>query len=311
MNPYSYPRVEPCFDLHLEETNRKWLRYVVDFPIARPTPYKENNTAHGEYFRPRKGHNGSLAILLHGWGDTSVIPCRLLARALVKRGTACFVLYLPFHSKRMPPSIRARITRLTPEEWFEIYQTSVIDVRQVVDWAGNSAGLNAEQIGLVGISFGGFISAIAMGIDKRIRAGVFLVSGGNSEKIGQESKISALGKRYQRPEAEYNQIQNSYTSYLAEVAKKGLENVTPERKNFLADPLTYARYLQQRPLLMINALWDEFIPKEATLDFWQACGKPPIMWLPATHTTIWLYYPLIRHKIARFLSRNFQDIKTH
>jgi len=88
----------------------------------------------------------------------------------------------------MPPSIKARVSSLTLEEWFEIYQTSVIDVRQVVDWAGNSAELNTEQIGLVGISFGGFISSIAMGLDKRIKAGVFLVSGGNSEKIARESR---------------------------------------------------------------------------------------------------------------------------
>jgi len=46
-----------------------------------------------------------------------------------------------------------------------------------------------------------------------------------------------------------------------------MENVTPVRKSFLTDPMTFAHLLQQRPLLMINALWDEFIPKEATLDF--------------------------------------------
>jgi len=188
MNPYDYPRDESRFNLYLRQMTGRWFHYAVDFPIAKPTRYKEYNTAHGEYFRPREGYNGALAILLHGWGDRSVIPCRLLTRALVKRGIACFILYLPFHSRRMPPSIKARVSSLTPEEWFEIYQTSVIDVWQVVDWAGNSAELNTEQIGLVGISFGEFISSIAMGLDKRIKAGVFLVSGGNSEKIARESR---------------------------------------------------------------------------------------------------------------------------
>ena len=303
-NLYDYSRDSSKFNLHTEQMTNRWIRYRVDFPTAKPTSYPEYNTARGDYFVPHKRRNGSLAVLLHGWGDNSVIPCRLLASALVRMGTACFILYLPFHSSRMPPSIKARITCLNPEEWLEINQISVINVQQVVDWAGNSAGLNSEQTGVVGISFGGFISAITMGVDTRIKAGVFLVSGGNSEKIGRKSRISAIGKRYQRSEAEYNQIQSSYASYLTEVAKKGLQNVTPERKNFLADPMTYARYLQQRKVFMINALWDEFIPKEATIDFWQACGKPPIMWLPATHTTIWLYYPVIRQKIAHFLRKN-------
>ena len=114
MNPYSYSVVEPCFNLHLKETTRSWWRYTVDFPIAQPTRHQENNTGHGEYFRPREGHNGPLAILIHGWGDRSVIPCKLLAKALVKRGIACFVLYLVFHSSRMPEVMRNRFPSSTP-----------------------------------------------------------------------------------------------------------------------------------------------------------------------------------------------------
>jgi hypothetical protein len=56
---------------------------------------------------------------------------------------------------------------------------------------------------------------------------------------------------------------------------------------------------------MINALWDQAIPREATDDFWEAAGKPPITWFPATHPTIWLWYPFIRHKIVRFLQSAF------
>jgi fermentation-respiration switch protein FrsA (DUF1100 family) len=52
--------------------------------------------------------------------------------------------------------------------------------------------------------------------------------------------------------------------------------------------MTFAPYLRERPILMINALWDEFIPRQATLDFWKACGKPDIKWFPAAHATIWL-----------------------
>ena len=69
--------------------------------------------------------------------------------------------------------------------------------------------------------------------------------------------------------------------------------------------MTFAHLLQQRPLLMINALWDEFIPKEATLDFWEACGKPNISWYPGTHASIWLWYPLILRQITSFIKSTF------
>ena len=97
----------------------------------------------------------------------------------------------------------------------------------------------------------------------------------------------------------------AYEKYLAEVAQKGPLNVTPPRRSFLTDPLTYTGLLKNRPLYMINARWDEAIPREATIDFWQATGKPEITWLPAAHASIWLYYPLIRRRIDRFFRQSF------
>jgi len=305
MNPYSYTSSEPHFNLHLKKTTAKWLHYAVGFPSAYPTRYPENNTVLGEYFQPQGVDNAPLAVLLHGMGDLSTIPCKLLARSLVKRGIACFILYLVFHSRRMPGAIKKRFPTLTPEEWFEGYQISVIDVRQVVDWAGVRPEIDKERIAVIGISFGGFISSIAMGVDERIRAGIFIIMGGNGEKIAQKSKLSTIKKGYRRTDAEYHQIQNSYTQYLAEVAENGFDKVIPVRKSFLIDPMTFAYRLRQRPVLMINALWDEAIPREATLDFWEACGKPAITWFPTTHGSIWLLYPFLSRKIAGFLSSTF------
>ena len=186
----------------------------------------------------------------------------------------------------MPETIRNRIPALTSEEGSEGHQMSVADVRRVIDWARQRREISQEQIAAIGISLGGFVSAIAMGIDKRIRAGVFLVTGGNSEKITWKSKMSTIRKAANCSEAEYRHIRSYYPQYLAEVAERGFENVIPVKQCFLTDPMTFASYLRKRPILMINALWDAFIPRRATLDFWEACGKPTISWFPATHTSI-------------------------
>jgi len=307
MNPYNYSHDESRFNLQLKQTTPRWLRYTVDFPTAHPTRHEKNNIVHGDFFQPRDNGNAPLVILFHGIGDQLLIPCKLLARALVKKGLACFVLYSIFHSRRMPEEIKKRYPVLTPEEWFESYQISVTDIRQVIDWANSRAEINQAKVAVLGISFGGFISAITMGVDKRIKAGIFLIAGGNSEKIGRESRKRSMQKGFkQRTEVEYNEIQNSYTQYLAEVAENGFEKVTPPRKNFLIDPMTFAPYLRGRPVLMLNALWDEYIPREATLDFWEACGRPAITWFPGAHTTFWLWYPLISRKIAHFLRSTFE-----
>jgi hypothetical protein len=59
--------------------------------------------------------------------------------------------------------------------------------------------------------------------------------------------------------------------------------------------------------MMLNALWDEMIPRVATIDLWEAYGKPIIKWYPATHASIWLWYPLMGPRIAGFLKSVYQQ----
>jgi len=303
MNPYEYKANHTDFRIEPVKTARKWQHYRVSFPSAHPACYDECKTVRGDYFRPRSGRRTPLVILIHGLGDRSVLPLKALARSLSIRGIACFILYLVLHSSRMPSRPP---DSLTSEDWFENYRISVIDVRQVTDWAETRAEIDPEQIGAVGISLGGFITAIAMGVDRRIRAGVMVASGGNLEKIAFMSKTLSRSLGFKRNEAKFNEQQQRYARYLDEVAARGFENVDSPESDFLIDAMTYARYLRKRPLLMINALWDEVIPKQATLDFWEASGRPAISWLPGGHATIWLWYPVICRKISRFLLSSFR-----
>jgi cephalosporin-C deacetylase-like acetyl esterase len=201
--------------------------------------------------------------------------------------------------------MKSHLPYITPEDWFEGYRASVIEVRQIIDWASSRPELDKERIAILGISLGGFVSEIAMGVDKRIKAGVFMIAGGNSEKITWITRSEAIIKGHGCTEAECREVRSHYPQYLAETAEKGFGNVAPFKGCFLTDALTFAPYLRERPVLMLNALWDKTIPKEATLDFWEACHKPSIVWLPGTHITFWLWYPVIARKITSFLSSTF------
>lgn len=305
MNPYDYTSSTPRFNLQLKKKNTDWRHYTVDFPAAFPTRYKEHHTARGEYFQPEGADMAPLLIMLHGVGDHSVVPCRFLARNLARQGIASLILYLSVHSSRMPEVVRKAMPYLGADEWFEIYRTSVIEVRQVADWACSHPEIDEGRLAVFGISFGGFISAITMGVDERIGAGIFLVSGGNSGRIAQKARSGIVRRNYRSSEAEYRENQDIYARYLAEVAESGFEDVVPPTSNFLIDPLTYAHRLRQRPVLMINAKWDAFIPREATEDFWQRCGQPEIVWLAGGHASIWLWYSVIKRRMNAFLRSAF------
>lgn len=291
------------FNLKLVKPSRKWQRFSVDFDTAIPTTHPTLGAGHGDYFQPNGLKNTPLVILLHGIGNHSVIPCKLLARSLASQGIASFILYLPVYTSRMTSEMAQRFPNLTNEEWAEDYRISIINARQVIDWAEQQTSIDSRCIGLVGISFGGFISAITMGIDKRVKSSVLIVMGGNSAKISQRSRRWGSRKGYGLPEKEYRQFLAIYAKYLNEVALHGLTNVTPPVNSFLTDPLTYSGLLRDRPLYMINAMWDEAIPRSSTIDFWKACGKQDITWLPAAHASIWLWYPLISRRINSFFHR--------
>ncbi len=303
MNPYSYERVEPELSLKLLRANSRWSQYAVEFPSGHPLGYEVSDVAYGEYFQPAGVGRAPLVILVHGWGERGAVPCQLMAPSLAKNGIACVILYLVFHPRRMPEAMKQRAPDLTPDEWYEGYRASVVEIRQVVDWATTRPELDATRVGVVGVSMGGFISAIAMGVDERLGAGVFIISGGNSAKMTWESRRPVVERRCLCSEEECYQVRReAFPQYVAEVLRRGLDSVSPPKRCFLTDPLTYAPFLRQRPILMINALWDEAIPKGATIDFWSACGQPPIMWLPGTHISVWLWYPLILRRILGFLN---------
>jgi predicted esterase len=307
INPFLYASKQPDFDLRLVKQNKHWRRYQVSFPVIATGYFPGGKIARGEYYEPVTKEKAPLAILIHGWGDHSVIPFKLMVDGLVRRGTACFVLYLPFHNARLSKELVFKLSHLTPDEWFAGYQIAVTDVRQIIDWAGQNGNTDMSLITVIGLSLGAFVGSMTMGVDTRIKAGVFVVHGGNTGKIMQTNSVARFGRRYRTTEAEYQQNQDKYAEYLHAVAENGFENVTPAQRTYLIDPLTYAPILKGRPVIMFNARWDEIIPRQASLEFQHACGDCEMITFPASHASIWVWYPLIVSRINRFLANMTQD----
>ena len=305
INPFLYTAVPADFNLRLVKQNKHWRHYLVDFPVVSANCYPGAEIARGEYFEPVKKEHVPLLIFIHGWGN-SVMPFKWMLPGLMRRGFACFILFLPFHPSRLPAEMKSRLSNLTPDEWFTGYQMAVTDVRRIIDWATQNGLDEKRQITIIGLSLGGVVASIAMGIDPRIEAGVFLVHGGNTGKMMQTNSVSRFGKRYRVPDREYHENQKNYANYLLEIADKGFENVTPLQRTYLIDPLTYAPMLKGRPLLMINARWDEIFPQESSSDFWKACGECERVIFPATHASIWIWYSFIVRRINRFLKSSLQ-----
>ncbi|MDD5700686.1 MAG: alpha/beta hydrolase family protein [Dehalococcoidales bacterium] len=301
MHPYEYTSPGSNFEIIQIASTSQWSHYKVTFPAAYLARYPEGNTVCGDYFTPSAVEGMPLAILVPGFGDASLTPCLMLARHLVRQGISAMVLYLAFHSLRIPADLKGQFLPLSIKEWLELYQSSVADIRRTLDWVATRKELDTARMGVVGISMGGMISSIVMAMDLRIEKGVFIVTGGNLEALSWAGAQEVIKTGHTCTREECHQVYSQFPSYLSDIAQKGIENVAPPKECFLFDPLTFARHLRGRPVLMINAEQDEIIPKQAALEFWEACGKPTLKWLPETHTSIYSSIPLISSEIADFL----------
>lgn len=303
---YEYEAEQSGFSLDIGEAGKYWVRYDLEFEgknIAEGDV--ERTSAGGDLYLPKHPSCKSpLVILLHGIGDHSVIPCAMVAKTLAKRGYASLVIYLPIHTTRMTADVKKRFPSITNDEWLSVYRNSVVEIRKILDWAKSREDIDDKNCAVIGISFGGFVSAIAMGVEKRLKAGVLIVAGGNGGKINQLSKLSSVAKKFRFTPEEYEERQKVYLSYLEEVREKGVEKVALPNLSFIADPMTYAPSLKERPIMMINAQFDEAIPREATIDLWTELGKPQINWYPTTHASLWICYPSIKKKILKFLKNS-------
>jgi cephalosporin-C deacetylase-like acetyl esterase len=300
-NPFLYQAASADFTLRLIKQTKQYRHFSVTFPVASPIHYPGADTARGEYYEPNIDGKVPLIIQIHGWGDHSVIPFQWMLAGLLRKGIACFILYQPFHTTRLPQQMKGKLSHFTPEEWFTSYQMAVIDVRRIVDWAEENPHLDSSRISIMGISLGGFVASMAMSVEPRIKTGIFFVSGGNTGKIMQISRTSKFRKGLRLAQSQYQENQRNYYRYLAEVAEKGYENVRPAHPFYHIDPLTYAPMLKGRKVLMLNALWDGIIPMAAAQEFQQASGKGQLITYPATHVSIWFWYRLIMRQVNKFL----------
>jgi dienelactone hydrolase len=262
----------------------------------------EGETFLGEYFSPRNAKQAPLVILVHGFGDACVAPCLTMARLLVKRGIAAFIFYLAFHSRRSVEAEKGYSDPVSPRDWLETHQSSVREIRRIIDWAVKREEIDPQKIAIAGISLGGMISSMAMAAEKRIAAGIFIAIGGNMEELSIGGRRNGITTGHSCSLEECHATYSQYPAYLARVGEQGVDKVVPAKDCFLFDPLTYAHYLRERPILMVNAREDEIVSRDSTLKLWEAYGQPRLVWLAGSHAEAYSQSASISDEIIIFLS---------
>jgi cephalosporin-C deacetylase-like acetyl esterase len=261
-------RLEPhTFDFRqrpVPTVSRAMEIYEVTFPSPVETPHPKNNTVHAEYFRPRGEGKHPGVIVLHILGGDFPLS-RLFCRALAQEGVAALFVKLPYYGPRRVPEVKVRMVSEDPRETVKGMRQAVLDIRRGAAWLAAQDEVDAEQLGIFGISLGGITSALAATAEPRFKKICPMLAGGD---VGQVA--------WDNPE-------------LVKLRRRWSDG-GGTKEEFLAlwrsiDPVTYGANVRGRKILMLNASHDEVIPKACTESLWKAFGEPPIVWYDAGHYT--------------------------
>lgn len=281
-NPECY-RLEPyTFTYKLKPKLALPVSGVDIFTLTFPSPvhcsYPENNTVWAEYYRPTgKGPFPAVIVLDILGGDQNL--SRGIARHLAQNGIAGLFVQMAYYGPRRPPN-GPRLLMPNIDHTMAAIRQTVLDNRCAVAWLAQRPEIDPNQLGILGTSLGSFMSALTAAMEPRLNRVVLLLGGGGL--------VDAF---YDHPKAKPFIKLNKVLGLSKEKLK---EMVAP------ADPITYADALKDRHLLLIAASRDDIVPPKAAQQLWIATGKPPIIWLDATHVGAALYIfevagPIVAH----------------
>lgn len=251
----------------------------VTFPSPVTTTEPSNNTVHCEYFRPRSGEKMPGVIVLHILGGDFPLA-RLFCYSLARRNVAALFLKMPYYGPRRDPNSARRMISKDPLETVAGMTQAVLDIRHGTAWLASRVEIDAERLGVFGISLGGITGALAATAEPRLKNVCLVLAGGDIGQIVWES-----------PELE--EIRNYW------VQRGGT------REEFLSamksiDPVSYAAGMRGRRVLMLNAKDDEVIRKPCTMSLWKAFGEPEIVWYDGGHYSAAWYIVDTLDRVPRF-----------
>ena len=181
---------------------------------------------------------------------------------LAQHGVAGMVVYMAHYGPRRPAGSKDRLLSTDIPKTIAGVQQTVKDIRCAVAWLASRPEFKPDEIGLAGTSLGSLVGAVVAANEPRIKNVCLMLGGGG-----------LVDAYYDHPLAR---------QYLPLVELAGGKAAIHALIDPI-DPLTYARKLKEKNLLMICASRDDIVPPKAARALWEATGKQRIIWIDSTH----------------------------
>lgn len=262
------------------------------FPSVISTPHAENNVVHARLFRaPARNGGGEdrrrAVLVLPQWNADAgghVGLCQLLARF----GINALRLSLPYHDRRMPPSLTRAdyIVSANVVRTVQVCRQAVVDARRAIAWLAQQG---YERIGILGTSLGSCLAMLTSAHEPLIQ----------TEALNHVSRYFA---------------DVVWEGLSTEHVRHGLDgHITLDRLRELWMPISpqaYVGRVRDKKTLLVYARYDTTFPVHLSLDLireFDRLGVPyKLSVLPCGHYTTGIapFKYMDGYVLTKFLLRN-------
>jgi pimeloyl-ACP methyl ester carboxylesterase len=218
-----------------------------------------------EHWVHTSGAGAGTVIAIHGFsmGWPRIDAVALLARQWFAQGLDVVLLTLPQHGARTPPSARFSgeafavpdVSRLS-----EAVRQAIYELRLVSHWLRDST---AAPVGLLGLSLGGYLSALMAGLSDELDFVVPMVS---------PVCVGDLAWRFFTRSRHYRKGASPAFSQ-------------PQLRILfrIHSPLAHPLRLARERVLIVAGRGDRIVPPEHPHALWEHWGRPSIHWFSGSH----------------------------
>ncbi|MCS6806665.1 MAG: alpha/beta fold hydrolase [Acidobacteriota bacterium] len=265
---FAAPSVTPALTESFKRirTTEHYDVFDFHFPSAYTSPWPENNTVYGRYFKTKRRPTAPTAIVLHGWLAFSYVWFAAICRHLAKAGIHAVLIQLPYHMRRQPQqsqfsgqfTINGQLERS-----IEMIRQAVSDTRSVINWVKSDA---SSPVGVWGISLGGWVGAMVTALDARLDFSILMIPAVRPDDITWHSPLVPPLKQ---------------ALQAAGITYEELEDVLK-----IAMPKYYRPQLPPDKILLMKSQYDLGIRPQTVDELWEAWGRPAMHSYAHSHMSI-------------------------